>query len=130
MNNDPQAVLSTFHRYAKTFETLRPSLVLPFYHYPAILISPSKAVAVKNRIVGFVVFLSIMRDLKRRGYDHNKTESLSVRQLSHNLAIISGTVIRYKKDDTELERFGLTYTLRQVEGNWKIIVGILHEVND
>ena len=130
MNNDPQAVLSTFYRYAKTFEALNPLPVLAFYHYPAILISPNKAVAVKNRIVGFVTFLIIMHDLKRRKYGYSKTESLSVRQLSHNLAIVSGTVIRYKKDDTELERFGLTYTLRQVAGNWKIIVGILHELSD
>lgn len=127
MTNDPQAVLDTFHQYAKTFEHLNPAKVLPFYHYPAILISPDKVVAIKNWIEGFVIFKIVMGGLKRRGYDHSHMESLSVRHLSDELAIVSGGVIRYKKDNTELERFGLTYTLGQVDGDWKIVVGALYE---
>ncbi len=129
MTNNPQVILDTFHLYAKSFENLKPSQVLPFYHYPAILISPDKVVAIKNWIEGFVIFKIVMGGLKKRGYDHSHTESLSVRYLSHDLAIVSGIVIRCKKDGTELERFGLTYTLRQVDGDWKIVVGALHDVS-
>jgi hypothetical protein len=66
-----------------------------------------------------------MMGLKRRGYDHSKTESLEVRQLRDNLVIVTGTVIRYKKDGSELERFNLNYTMRKVNDHWKIIVGTL-----
>lgn len=128
MSNDPQLILDTFHRYAQSFEDLKPYMVLPFYPYPAILISPEKTVAIKNWFEGFITFTLVMGNLKRRGYHHSRTQSLSVRQLSDNLAIISGTVIRSKQDGTELERFGLTYTLRQVQSGWKIIVGALHDV--
>lgn len=130
MANDPQAILDTFHEYAKKFEHLKPSEVLPFYHYPAILISPDQVVAIKNRIEGFVIFKIVMGGLKQRGYDHSHMEALSVRYLSDELAIVSGIVIRCKKDNTELERFGLTYTLRQVNGDWKIVVGALHDISD
>lgn len=133
MINTSQAVLDTFRQYAQTFENLNPSTVLPFYHYPAMLVSPDKAVAIKNWIEGLVTFTIVMLDLKWRGYDHSKTESLCVNQLSDNLATVSGTVIRYQdareNDETELERFGLTYTLRLVEGEWKIIVGMLYDVS-
>jgi hypothetical protein len=69
-----------------------------------------------------------MGDLKQRGYSRGEMPSLSVRRLSNNLAIVNGHVIRYRKDGTELERFGLTYTLRKVGEHWKIIAGILHDV--
>jgi hypothetical protein len=46
--------------------------------------------------------------------------------------IFSGSAIRWKKEgetETELERFGFTYTLRRDEkdGIWKIITGITHD---
>lgn len=130
MSNNPQVILDTFHRYAETFEHLKPAQVLPFYHYPALLIAPGKAVAIKNWVEGFIAFWVVMEGLRRRGYGHSHTDSLSVRYISHDLALVSGVVIRYKRDKTELERFGLTYTLRQVSGgNWKIISGALHDVS-
>ncbi|GAB4385138.1 MAG: hypothetical protein Kow00121_49710 [Elainellaceae cyanobacterium] len=129
--DDTQAVLNTFQEYATTFEDLNPFAVLRFYHYPAILISREKAAAIKNRLEALLTLTLVMHDLKQRGYDHGKTPSLSVRQVADNLAIVSGTVIRYKKDrhekdDTVLEQLGLTYTFRKVNKDWKIIAGILH----
>jgi hypothetical protein len=121
-------ILETFHEYAQAFETLEPSVVLPFYQYPAVLITEQKSVTITNNIFGWAAFKFVMIGLKRRGYHHGKTESLKVRQLRDDLAIITGTVIRYKKDDSELERFDLNYTLRKVKSDWKIIVGTLLEV--
>jgi hypothetical protein len=129
MAHNPQVILDRFHQYAETFESLKPCKVLPFFHYPAILIAPGKTAAIKNRIEGFFTFNKVMSDLKRRGYHYAHTKSLSVRQLSNDLAIVSGIVIRCKEDNSELERFGLTYTLRQVNGSWNIIVGALHDVS-
>ncbi|MBD2033771.1 hypothetical protein H6F76_01660 [Leptolyngbya sp. FACHB-321] len=125
--SDP-LILETFQDYAEAFETLDPSVILPFYQYPAILISEQKPVKITNKIIGWAAFKIAMTRLKRRGYDHSKTESLEVRQVRDNLAIITGTVIRYKKDNSELERFDLNYTLRKVKSDWKIIVGTLLEV--
>jgi ketosteroid isomerase-like protein len=123
-------ILKTFEDYAQAFETLDPSVVLPFYQYPAILISEQKPVKIPNKIMGWAAFKIAMMGLKRRDYHHSKTESLQVRQLRADLAIITGTVIRYKKDDSELERFDLNYTLRKVNHRWKIIVGTLLVISD
>lgn len=127
--SDP-LILKTFEDYAQAFETLDPSVVLPFYQYPAILIAEQKPVKILNKIMGCVAFKIAMMGLKRRGYHHGKTESLQVRQLRADLAIITGTVIRYKKDNSELERFDLNYTLRKVNHRWKIIVGTLLVISD
>lgn len=127
MSDDTQAILEVFQNYAKTFEELRPSTVLPFYHYPALLISREKVATITNCWSGFVAFTVVMSDLKQRNYAYSKMPSLSARRLDNNLAIVSGIVIRYTKDHTELERFGLTYTLRKVGERWKIITGTLHD---
>jgi hypothetical protein len=127
--SDP-LILKTFEDYAQAFETLDPSVVLPFYQYPAILIAEQKPVKIPNKIMGCVALKIAMMGLKRRGYHHGKTESLQVRQLRADLAIITGTVIRYKKDNSELERFDLNYTLRKVNHHWKIIVGTLLVISD
>jgi ketosteroid isomerase-like protein len=127
--SDP-LILKTFEDYAQAFETLDPSVVLPFYQYPAILISEQKPVKIPNKIMGWAAFKIAMMGLNRRGYHHGKTESLQVRQLRADLAIITGTVIRYKKDSSELERFDLNYTLRKVNHRWKIIVGTLLVISD
>jgi hypothetical protein len=132
MADDTQTILNTFQDYAKTFESLNPLAILPFYHYPALLISSNKVAALNHQLEGLIKLSFVMAELKFRGYDHARTEFLSVRQLGNNLAIVSGVVIRYKKDrhekdDDELERFGLTYTLRKVDESWKIITGMLHD---
>ncbi len=118
-------ILKTFQNYAEVFETLKPSAVLLYYHYPAILISEQKPVKITNAIAGWVLFKIAMLLLKWRGYHHSKTESLNVRQLREDLAIVTGTVIRYKRDGGELERFDLNYTLRNGKHGWKIVVGAL-----
>ncbi|HEY9617303.1 MAG TPA: hypothetical protein V6C64_10705 [Microcoleaceae cyanobacterium] len=124
MTVDP-LILKTFLDYAEAFGKLDPSVVLPFYQYPAILISEQKPVTITNDITGWVTFKIIMMGLKWRGYAHSVTESLEVRQLQDDLAIVTGIVIRYKKDDSELERFDLNYTMRKVGDDWKIIIGAL-----
>ena len=121
-------ILKTFEEYAEAFEDLNPSTVLPFYQYPAILITEQKPVTITNNIFGWAAFKFVMMGLKRRGYHHGKTESLEARQLRDDLAVITGTVIRYRKDDSELERFDLNYTMRKVDDSWKIIVGTLLEI--
>jgi ketosteroid isomerase-like protein len=126
---DP-SILKTFQDYAKAFETLDPSAILPFYQYPAILITEQKPVKITNKIIGWLAFKIAMVLLKWRGYHHSKTESLDVRQLRDALAIVTGTVIRYKKDGSELERFNLNYTMCKVDMSWKIIVGTLLEITE
>lgn len=123
MTVDP-LILKTFLDYAEAFERLDPAVVLPFFQRPAILISEQKPVKITN-FTGWATFKIAMLGLKRRGYHHGKTESLEVRQLREDLAIVTGTVIRYKKDNSELERFDLNYTMRKVNHDWKIIVGAL-----
>lgn len=132
MIDESALIKKTFEQYADAFQVLKPAKVIPFIHFPAILISPEKVAVIGNSVIGYFVFKKVMKDLKLRCFRGSTTESLNVQQLSDNLAIVTGLVIRYKqcKDDevkTVLECFDLNYTMRKVKSDWKIIVGVLTE---
>ncbi|NJO41400.1 MAG: nuclear transport factor 2 family protein [Cyanobacteria bacterium CRU_2_1] len=132
MSDEEDLVLKIFQEYAIAFQALNPAKILPFYHFPAMLISPEKVAVIGNPIIGYFGFKKVMKELKQRCFSRSETKSLKVQQLSENLAIVTGLVIRYKKcpkeeQETVLECFNLTYTMRKVNGSWKIIVGALTE---
>ena len=53
--------------------------------------------------------------LKERGYDHADWPQLDVKLLSKELAIASALIVRYKSDNAEFGRAGVTYLMRKVE---------------
>lgn len=128
IKNEASKVLETFNQYSEAFSMLKPSALLPFYHYPSLLISHDKSVAMKNKLEGWLVFTKLISDLKRQKYDISEMRDLKVKFLSDDLAIITGAATRYRIDDRELESFDFTYTMRKVSDRWKIIVGIIHDL--
>lgn len=129
MKDETSKVLEIFNDYGAAFTMLKPRALLPFYHYPSMLISHDKSVVMKNGFEAWLVFTKLMADLKRqkfaRSYIHENTK---VKFLSDNLAIITGAATRYRTDNTELESFDFTYTMHKVSDHWKIIVGIIHDL--
>ena len=76
------------------------------------------------------MFTKIVLDLKKQNYGRSETSPLQVKFLADNLASVSAVVTRYTKDNQALNTFGFTYTLRKVGAQWKIIVGIIHNLVD
>jgi len=128
MKDETSKVLETFNEYGAAFTMLKPGAVLHFYHYPSILISHDKSVVMKNGLEAWFTLKKIMGDLKREKYHRNEMRDLKVKFLSENLATITGAATRYRKDETVLLDFGLTYTMRKVNDHWKIIIGIIHDL--
>ena len=128
MQDEASKVLETFNQYGEVFSMLKPRALLPFYHYPSMLISYDKSVVIKNGFEAWLVFTKLMADLKKQNFARSEIheENTKVKLLSDNLATITGTATRYRKDETILESFDFTYTMRKVSDSWKIIVGIIH----
>jgi hypothetical protein len=131
MMDESTLIQKTFEEYAEAFQALEPKQILPFFHYPVMLIAPDKVAVVRNPIMGYFGFKKVMKELKQRCFTRSYAESLQVQQLSENLAIVTGVVIRLKQcngqQEMVLECFDLNYTLRKVKGHWKITVGVLTE---
>lgn len=132
MTDEETLILKTFQQYAEAFQALEPAKILPFYHFPAMLISPEKVAVIGNPIIGYFGFKKVMQELKQRCFIESEAKFLNVQQLSDNLAIVTGVVIRYKQckgehQKTLLECFNLNYTMRKMNNSWKIITGTLTE---
>ena len=130
MTNETSNVIETITEYNKAFANLKPSILGPFYHYPSILITPETSVSINNWLKLWIVFTKIVLDLKKQNYGRSETSPLQVKFLADNLASVSAVVTRYTKDNQALNTFGFTYTLRKVGPQWKIIVGIIHNLVD
>lgn len=126
--SDEQEVLKTFKNYSSTFELLSAKELLPYYHYPCILVSQDKSAALRNQLEAWFALKKVMGDLKRENYHKSCMRDLQVKFQSNNLATITGAAKRLRKDGSVIIEFGFTYTLRKVSTDWKIIVGIIHDV--
>lgn len=126
--NDESTVLDTFRDYTEAFRKLDPKALLPFYHYPALVINKDeKPKILIHPIIGLFGFSGVMKDLRKKGFGYSKLHELSAKQLSENVVIVSGTATRHRKDDTEIEKIGFTYTLQKTSKQWKIVAGIIHD---
>ena len=128
MTDEQQLVKDTFTQYSNAFAKLDPKALVPFYHKPAILIDPSRIFSVNSEEEILKILTPLIEDLKRLDYERSETTHLGAKLLSENTALVSGIGIRIKKDETELAKFGFTYTLRKADGEWKIIAGVIHNI--
>ena len=122
-----EAAVAAFRRYARTFETLNPQAVAPFFNQPALLISPQGIVALPTAadVAGF--FTPLMDGLRAQAYTTSEFPRLAGHRLGDDLALVSGVGIWKTAAGAELRRFGLTYTLVRGGGSWKIAVAAVHD---
>ena len=144
MSNEIEVVKAQFVEYSEVFNELKPELMPPFFHQGSILITTPLVATMKNVIEIQGVFTQFMNALRDKKFTRSELDvnNLQAKMLSENLAIVSGSAIRYKKDtdvEVELERIGITYTFckdipeatattqEPNDGVWKIVSGIIHQ---
>jgi len=120
-------VIERFLRYSRAFETLDPQAVLPFYHEPCLFISAEGVVSLPTRSDVAAFFREVMKNLSLQGYRTSEFEGLKAASLSQSLAVVTGVGIWRRADGSELRRFGLTYTLYDMEAGWEIAVAAVHD---
>ncbi len=127
MSERDDAVLETFRRYIRAFETLRPEAVVPYYNEPCLFISSEGVVTLQTSadVAGF--FTKVMAGLRGDGYANSAFPDLQVLALSDALTMVRGVGSWQRADGTDLRRFGLTYTLRKSEAAWRIVVAVAHD---
>ncbi len=145
MSNEIDAVKAQFINYSDVFNKLEPASIPPFFHEGSVLITTELVATMKNAQEVEGVFTQFMNSLRNKKFTRSKLgiNNLRVKMLSENIAIVSGSAIRYKKDaddvEVELEQIGVTYTLckdipeatattQTAKDNvWKIVSGIIYQ---
>ena len=146
-----EEVKATFMSYSVAFNTLKAANVSGYFHLPAVLMA-SKEIQLTNPVelikqVEFMnsiddvedVFRKLFKYLKDNEFKRSTLDSMQIKMVSDNQAIVVGVATRYRENKSVLEHFGFTYTLRKtdksfkindVEHNWKIITGVIHDALD
>jgi len=61
------------------------------------------------------------------GYARTQFSPLAERRPSDDLVVVSGSGILVKQSGEELRRFGMTYTPRRSNQDWRIVVAVVHD---
>jgi ketosteroid isomerase-like protein len=124
---EEEAITQAFTNYIQAFQTLDPNATIPYFHVPCMFIPPQGVRVLATAADVEALFTQVMEDLKSRSYARSALLNLHVNQMSDNTALVTVSRARYATDGRELERFGETYTLRRIEGGWKIAVAMIHD---
>lgn len=127
MPQDEEWITEVFNGYVIAFQTLKPRLVASYCHVPCMFIG-SQGTRVMTTASDVESLLSaMMAALKARGYARSDITDMKVSRMSDVSALVSVRRVRYRSDGSELERLGETYTLRNVDGAWKIVTALVHD---
>jgi hypothetical protein len=129
MAREEEAITRTFTDYIETFQKLDPHVTLPYFHVPCMFISPQGVRALATAADVEALLTQVMEGLRARGYARSELSERHVKQMGDNIALVSVGRVRYATDGRELERFGETYTVRNTEAGWKIVVAMIHDAD-
>jgi hypothetical protein len=125
MARDADTVLQVFNEYVEAFQTLRTQGVASYIHIPCMLIAPQGVMSNATEVES--VLDKMMEGLKARGYARSELTDVEAIPLSENIVLVSVSRARYKKDGSQLERLGETYTFRKIDNGWKIVTATVHD---
>ena len=127
MHTDTAAAEATIRDYAEAFARGDIDTLVSLLHEPCIYIRPTGVTVFPDSGAARAGLSVGMEQMRAEGYDHTEFVGVARRALSPDLAAVSGTFVRIATDGRELNRAGFTYTLRLVEGRWRLVCGIIHE---
>ena len=119
--------IDAFRLYTEAFRTLDARAVSTFFNQPAIQINQRGVFALPDHAAVERLYKSVMGELPAMGYSRTDFSSLAERRLSDDLAVVSGSGAWKDASGNELQRFGMTYTLRRTPEAWLIVAAVVHE---
>jgi len=125
--DESSEAVEAFRSYARAFQSLDARGVAEHFAEPALLISPQGVVALPTRAAVADEYGRLLAGLPAQGYARTEFSPLAGRRLSDDLALVTGAGTWKTTSGEELQRFGLTYTLRRTGQTWQIVVAAIHD---
>lgn len=127
MSNKIQAIEQLFQNIVEHFSAGDLDQYFNLFDMPCLLVMEQGNMVVTNKQTLQGLFDPIMARLRAGGYDRSAYTKLSTHLLSPTLAITSMVWNRYRADNSLLETQGVTYTLKLIDGQWRMVVLHPHE---
>ena len=127
MHPDQAAIIAVHHQVAATFSALDLAGFRQCYRLPCQMITP-QGVSVATTDAEFDSFFRpLMEQLRRNDFGRSELREIYVRVQADNIAIASTHWVRYRKNGSELEQLGATYTMTKFAGEWRIVSLVAHD---
>jgi hypothetical protein len=127
MANEEEVIGRTFTEYVRTFQSLNPRRVVPYFHLPCLFASSQGVRVMTDAEEAETVIAELMERLKARYFLRSEVTDSKISQLSEKTALVSVGRIRYKTDGGELERLGETYLFIKSGECWRIVAAMTHD---
>jgi ketosteroid isomerase-like protein len=121
--------LEAFRLYTQAFQSLDARAVAAHYHEPAMIITPQGVVPFPTGAAVEEFYGKLMADLPARGYARTELSGLAERPLAAGLGLVTGVGVWRKASGEEIQRFGMTFTLRRSGESWRIVVATIHDAD-
>jgi ketosteroid isomerase-like protein len=121
-----QAVREFVHDYGEVFSSGDPEAIAAHFHEPALLVAETVRM-LETRDAVEDLFAAILDSLEEQGYAYSEAEEAEVEAAADDRVRARVHWVRYRADDTVLERLVSTHIFRRTEGGWKMIVLLPHD---
>jgi hypothetical protein len=120
MPSDNELIERTYRAYFTVFQMGNARAITPYYDIPSAFLTETG-----NHILASVqdaeqFFERMIYRLRSRGYARSVLTSVQIRSLGADLALLHARGERLKREGDLLERLSALYTMRRIEGTWKI----------
>jgi ketosteroid isomerase-like protein len=125
MQSENELIERTYRAYFTVFQMGNPRAITPYYHLPSVFISPAGSFVLANQEDAEQFFDRLIYGLRSRGYVRSVLTAVQVKQVADDLALVTARGDRYKSDGELLERLSALYTVRKVDGTWRIASALM-----
>ena len=122
---DPE-IEKVMNGYEKAWSHHDAKAIASFYHEPSMRVSKTGPTVRKTVKDQEIFFEGLLGDLVTKGYDHSDWETLNIHLMDTNTAIVSGVILRYRKDGSLMYRTAVSYGLWKSLDEWKIFWSATH----
>jgi len=122
MTNELELIENTYRAYFTVFQMGNPRAITPYYHIPSVFISPAGTFMLGKLQDAEQFFDRLLFGMRSRGYSRSVLTQVKVKQIADDIALVNSRADCYKSDGNVLEQLTALYTMRKIEGTWRIAV--------
>jgi hypothetical protein len=127
MPSENDLIERTYRAYFTVFQMGNPRAITPYYHIPSVFISATTTHVLANLQDAEQFFERMFYALRNRGYSRSVLTSVQVKDLADDLALVHSRGERFASDGNLLEQLAALYTMRKVEGTWRIATATMFD---
>jgi SnoaL-like domain len=125
MPSENELIERTYRAYFTVFQMANPRAITPYYHIPSQFISGTHTQLLTTLQDAEQFFERLFYALRSGGHTRSVLTSVQVKDLADDLALVHSRSDRFASDGNLLEQQAALYTMRKIEGTWRIATAIM-----